>query len=79
MWWNLNDNWVSWFWLFNITKWEMSVMLSEIKILSKFINTLDIEYSTVSNEWPLEFNFITGEISITNKLLAWLVDSKSFW
>ena len=73
MWWNLNYNWVSWFWLFDISKWEMSWMVWQIIILCKFINSADIEASTISYKWMIKLNFIACEISISNKLLTWLV------
>lgn len=79
MWWNLNNDWVSWLWLFDVTKWEVSLMLSQVVVLSEFINTMDIENSSIGNKRSIEFNFIAGEISVSNKLLSWLINLECLW
>jgi hypothetical protein len=79
MWWNLNYYWVSWFWLLDITEWEMSLMTAQIIVLGEFINTINIKNSAVGYQRSIKSYFITGKVSISDELLSWLVDSKSFW
>jgi len=56
--WNLNNNWISWFWLLDITKWEMSSMFLLVVILSKFIHTLNNKHSSISNKRLFKVDFI---------------------
>ena len=47
MWRNLNDNCRSRCRLFNVAKWEMSLVLLQIEILSGLVNTANTEHSTI--------------------------------
>jgi hypothetical protein len=77
--WNLNYNWVSGFWLFDVTEWEMSLVSAQIVVLSEFVNTVDIENSAVSYKRFVETYLVTGEVSVTDEFMSWLVDLESFW
>jgi len=59
MWWYLNDNWVSWLWLFNVTYWEISTVCLLVVFLGENINTINIKDSSVGNEWFSELDFVT--------------------
>ena len=79
MWWNLHDNWVSWLWLLNVSKWEVSLMLGQVVVLGELVNTMDVEHSSVGNKRSIELNFIAGEISVSDELLSWLVYLECLW
>ena len=79
VWWNLNYNWVSGFWLFDVTEWEMSLVSAQIVVLSEFVNTVDIENSAVGYKRFVETYLVTGEVSVTDEFMSWLVDLESFW
>jgi hypothetical protein len=79
VWWDLNDNWVSGFWLLDVTEWEMSLVSAQVVVLGEFIDTVDIENSSISYKWLVKSYLITGEVSVTNEFMSWLVDFKSFW
>ena len=79
VWWNLNDNSISWLNWHNVTHWEvLSVSLQEV-VLCEFVHTADSEASTVSNEVSIEIDLVTGQISVTNELLSWLIDVEGLW
>lgn len=73
---NLHNHGRSRLWLLNTAQREVSLVLLKIVILSEFINTFNLENSSVSNQSSSEFNFITGQVSVSNELLAWLVHVK---
>ena len=79
VWWHLNDDSVSWFNWLNVAHWEvLSVSLKEV-VLGEFINTLDLEASSVGNQVSLEFDLIAGQVSVSNELLSWLIHVESLW
>jgi hypothetical protein len=47
--------------------------------LSEFVHAIDVKYSTICDQWLVKFNLITCKVSVSNKLLTWLVYSKGFW
>lgn len=73
VWRNLNYNCWSWLNWLNISNWEVSMISGKEIILSEFIYSADFEDSSISSEVPIEFNFITSEISVSNELLTWLI------
>ena len=77
--WHLYNNCISWFWLFDVTQWHVSVEPREVIVLRKFIYAFIFEDSTVSDKFSFEFNLIASEISVTNELLTWLIDGESLW
>jgi hypothetical protein len=79
VWWNLNYNWVSCFWLFDVTEWEMSLMSVQIVVLSEYVDTIDIENSSIGYKRLIKTYLVTGKVSITDEFMSRLVDLKSFW
>jgi len=77
--WNLNYNWVSCFWLFDVTEWEMSLMSAQIVVLSEYVDTIDIENSAISYKRLIKTYLVTGKVSITDEFMSRLIDLKSFW
>ena len=77
--WNLNYNWVSSFWLFDVTEWEMSLMSAQIVVLSEYIDTIDIENSAISYKRLIKTYLVTSKVSITDEFMSRLIDLKSFW
>jgi hypothetical protein len=79
VWWNLNYNWVSGFWLFDVTEWEMSLVSAQIVVLSEFVDTVDIENSSIGYKRLVKTYLVTGEVSVTDEFMSRLVDLESFW
>ena len=79
VWWNLSWDfaWGSWF--FNFSEWEVTSESLEVVVLGEFVNTDDVENSSVGNQWGVSVDFVAGEISVTDEGLSWLVDSEGFW
>jgi hypothetical protein len=76
--WDLNNNGVSWCWLFDVTQWEVLVVSLQKVVLSENINTHDLEDSSIGDEIFMVIDFIASEISITNELLSWLINIERF-
>jgi hypothetical protein len=66
-------------WLFDVAYWEVSVELLLEVVLSEFINSSDSENSAISNQVSLEVNLVASQISVSDKVLAWLVHLEGFW
>jgi len=79
VWWNLNYNRVSGFWLLDVTEWEMSLVSAQIVILSEFVDTVDIENSSISYKRLVKTYLVTGKISVTDEFMSRLIDLESFW
>jgi len=79
VWWNLNYNWVSGFWLLDVTEWEMSLVSAQIVILSEFVDPVDIENSSISYKRLVKTYLVTGKISVTDEFMSRLIDLESFW
>ena len=79
VWWNLNYNRVSGFWLFDVTEWEMSLVSAQIVILSEFVDPVDIENSSISYKRLVKTYLVTGKISVTDEFMSRLIDLESFW
>ena len=79
MWWYLDNNGISWFWLNDLAAWEASSISCEIVVLSELVNTKDGEDTSVSYEVLLWVDLFACQISITNELLSWLVDAEGLW
>ena len=50
MWWYLYDNGVSWFWLNDLTEREASSISGKVVVLSEFVDTKDLENTSISNK-----------------------------
>jgi len=79
VWWNLNYNRVSGFWLLDVTEWEMSLVSAQIVILSEFVDPVDIENSSISYKRLVKTYLVTGKISVTDEFMSRLIDLESFW
>ena len=79
MWWDLDDNGISWFWLNDLTAWESSTISLEIVVLGELVNTEDGENTSIGNEVLFWVNLIAGKVSVSNELLSWLVDTECLW
>ena len=79
VWWNLDNDGISWLNWHDVTQCEvLSISLEEI-VLGEFVDTLDLEASAISNQVSLEINLVACQISITNELLSWLIHIESLW
>ena len=79
MWWYLNDYGISWFWLNNLADWELSAISLEVVVLSEFVNTKDGENTAIGNEVLLWVDLLACQVSVSNELLTWLIDSEGLW
>jgi len=79
VWWDLDDNGISWFWLDDLTAWESSTISLEIVVLGELVNTEDGENTSIGNEVLFRVNLIACEVSVSNELLSWLVDTECLW
>ena len=79
MWWHLDNDSISWFWLDNLADWELSSISLEIVVLGEFVNTKDGENTSIGYEVLVWVNLIAGQISVSNELLSWLIDTKCLW
>ena len=71
--WHLDhDSW-SWHWLLNTADREVPVILFKIVVLSEFIDTSNLKYSSVSGQGFTILDLIASQVAISNKLLPWLV------
>ena len=57
--WHLDDDGVSWLHWLDVTKWEVSMVSVQIVVLGHLVYANYIEYSSVGNQFFIEFNFIT--------------------
>lgn len=57
----------------------MSVEPGEEIVLRKFIYAFNFEDSTVSNKFSFIFYLIASQVSVSDELLAGLIDGKSLW
>ena len=79
VWWNLDNDGISWLNWHDVTQCEvLSVSLEEV-VLGEFVDTLDLEASAISNQVSLEINLVACQISVTNELLSWLIHIESLW
>jgi len=76
VWWHLNDDSISWFWLNDIAACEFSAVSSKIVVLSEFVDTKNLESTSVGDQGLVGVDLITGQVSVSNELLSWLVDTK---
>ena len=76
--WDLNNNGISWCWLFDVTQWEVLVVSLQEVVLSENINTHDLENSAIGDEISIVIDFTASEISVTNELLSWLINVERF-
>lgn len=77
--WHLDNNCISWFWLLDVTHGQVSVEPGEEIVLRKFIYAFNFEDSTVSNKFSFIFYLIASQVSVSDELLAGLIDGKSLW
>lgn len=77
MWWHLNNHSWSGLWLFNAANWEVLTVFLLVVVLSELVNASDLKHSSVCDQWFSKFNFVAGEVPISNKLLTWLIHIKS--
>ena len=47
--------------------------------MSELVNTEDGENTSVGNQVLIWVDLITGQVSVSNELLTWLVDAKGLW
>ena len=79
VWWNLDNDGISWLNWHDVTQCEvLSVSLEEV-VLGEFVDSLNLEASAISNQVSLEINLVACQISITNELLSWLIHIESLW
>jgi hypothetical protein len=79
VWWNLDNDGISWLNWHNVTQCEvLSVSLEEV-VLGEFVDSLNLEASAISNQVSLEINLVACQISVTNELLSWLIHIESLW
>ena len=79
VWWNLDNDGISWLNWHDVTQCEvLSISLEEI-VLGEFVDTLNLEASAISNQVSLEINLVACQISVTNELLSWLIHIESLW
>ena len=74
---NLNDYCGSRSRLLNVTKREMSLVISEVVILSGFVDTTNSENPSVSSQMTIEVDFITGQVVVTDEGLSGLIHIES--
>jgi hypothetical protein len=72
--WHLAFNWRKRLGLLNIADCEASSILLLVMFLGKTVDTSDLKCSSVSNQGSIWENLVAGEVSVSNKALAWLVD-----
>ena len=77
VWWDLDHNGISWLNWHDVTHWEVPSISLEVVVLGEFVNTLDLEASTISNQVSFGVNLIASQIMIANELLSWLIDIES--
>jgi hypothetical protein len=70
-------NWRKRLGLLNIADCEASSILLLVMFLGKTVDTSDLKCSSVSNQGSIWENLVAGEVSVSNKALAWLVDRES--
>jgi hypothetical protein len=73
MWWNLNDDSVSWSHWHDVAHWEMFAVSLEEVVLGECVHSFDLEASSVSDKISIVVDLITCQISVTNELLTWLI------
>ena len=79
VWWNLDNDGISWLNWHDVTQCEvLSISLEEV-VLGEFVDTLNLEASAISNQVSLEINLVACQISVTNELLSWLIHIESLW
>ena len=79
VWWNLDNDGISWLNWHDVTQCEvLSISLEEI-VLGEFVDSLNLEASAISNQVSLEINLVACQISVTNELLSWLIHIESLW
>ena len=79
VWWNLDNDGISWLNWHDVTQCEvLSVSLEEV-VLGEFVDSLNLEASAISNQVSLEINLVACQISVTNELLSWLIHIESLW
>ena len=79
VWWNLDNDGISWLNWHDVTQCEvLSISLEEL-VFGEFVDTFDLEASAISNQVSLEINLVACQISITNELLSWLIHIESLW
>ena len=71
-------NWLglSWLGILNASKIEEFVVLLLEELLSELIDSSDSELSSECFNHTLWLNFITSEVVVSNKVLAWLFHSE---
>ena len=57
----------------------MHLVLLDVVVLGELVNTGDVENLTVCVDWLSPVNFITSQISISNKGVTWLVYIEGLW
>ena len=77
--WHLNNNSWSWQWFLNTAEWEVPLPFLEVVVLSEFVDTSNVEYSSISNKVLSELDLIAGQVTISDELLTWLVHIKGLW
>jgi len=77
--WDLYDNSRSWSRFFNFTEREMFVVFFQEVVLSEKIYSENSKLSPECNQISFEIYFIASEISVSNKLLPWLINIKRVW
>ena len=55
------------------------MVLLDVVVLGELVNTGDVENLTVGVDWLSPVNFITSQISISNKGVTWLVHIEGLW
>jgi len=71
--WNLNNDGISWSNWSDVAHWEVLVVSGEEVVLGVFVHSLDRETSAVSDQVSRVVNLIAGQVSVTDKLLTWLI------
>ena len=79
VWWNLDNDGISWLNWHDVTQWEVLSISLEVIVLGEFVDTLDLEASAISYQVSFEINLITSQIMIANELLSWLIHIESLW
>jgi len=77
--WDLAFNWRKRLGLLNIADCEASSILLLVMFLGETVDTSDLKCSSVSNKRLIWENLVAGEVSVSNKALAWLVDREGLW
>ena len=57
----------------------MHLVFLDVVVLGELVNTGDVENLTVGVDWLSPVNFITSQISISNKGVTWLVYIEGLW